>query len=440
MLIQLHWHLIDNKLGGFQGSCLLAYGTTLGIHHGQTRQLTVTETAHILNLLGVKCGVEWYVELLKRARDDVWSKDKLQFGRSGRVKDCCGFQERQHYVKMGNGGEFELSQEVLAVLPSDPYEQLDVARRITAMAISTRMSKLESETGKLRQRLAEKEHVILGLQERVAEAQSTLQETNSKITQSMDEQAKLATEKNSLALQVKKLMRDVAKLETFKRTLMQSLQEEDDKHGGEGGNNRGEPQSLALYKATQAETLSKAQIFEDDGRYARASFSANPPQYHDDADSKSATPTSQSARNSPKQIIRGTSSARGTPSLTPRLTPTGSPKPQPKKGSPLPSSYTLDSQHIQIPTSQPTSRSSSPPSSGSGQSRTTRLDGKEFFRQARARLSYEQFSSFLANIKELNAHRQTREETLANAEDIFGPENRDLYAAFEGILSRHLPS
>lgn len=80
-----------------------------------------------------------------------------------------------------------------------------------------------------------------------------------------------------------------------------------------------------------------------------------------------ATPTSQSARNSPKQIIRGTSSARGTPSLTPRLTPTGSPKPQPKKGSPLPSSYTLDSQHIQIPTSQPTSRSSSPPSSGSGQ-------------------------------------------------------------------------
>lgn len=41
--------------------------------------------------------------------------------------------------------------------------------------------------------------------------------------------------------------------------------------------------------------------------------------------------------------------------------------------------------------------------------RTTRLDGKEFFRQARSRLSYEQFSLFLANIKELNAHRQTRE-------------------------------
>lgn len=31
----------------------------------------------------------------------------------------------------------------------------------------------------------------------------------------------------------------------------------------------------------------------------------------------------------------------------------------------------------------------------------------------RARLSYEQFSSFLANIKELNAHRQTREVKLS---------------------------
>ena len=31
------------------------------------------------------------------------------------------------------------------------------------------------------------------------------------------------------------------------------------------------------------------------------------------------------------------------------------------------------------------------------------------FRWPRSRLTYEQFSSFLANIKELNAHRQTRE-------------------------------
>ena len=43
------------------------------------------------------------------------------------------------------------------------------------------------------------------------------------------------------------------------------------------------------------------------------------------------------------------------------------------------------------------------------------MDGKEFFRQARARLSYENFSQFLSNIKELNAHKQTRTETLERA-------------------------
>lgn len=88
----------------------------------------------------------------------------------------------------GNGSEFELPQEVLSVLPSDPYEQLDVARRITAMAVAARVSKLESETGKLRHKLTEKEHMIYGLQERVVETESTLQETSARLSHALDEQ------------------------------------------------------------------------------------------------------------------------------------------------------------------------------------------------------------------------------------------------------------
>ena len=68
-----------------------------------------------------------------------------------------------------------------------------------------------------------------------------------------------------------------------------------------------------------------------------------------------------------------------------------------------------------------------------------KVDGKEFFRQARARLSYEKFSQFLSNIKELNAHKQTRQETLARASEIFGDANADLYATFETLLVKHLP-
>jgi hypothetical protein len=65
-------------------------------------------------------------------------------------------------------------------------------------------------------------------------------------------QASLANEKNMLAGQVKKLLRDVAKLETFKRTLMQSLQEDDENPTGEGGDKRGVANSnLAIRRASR---------------------------------------------------------------------------------------------------------------------------------------------------------------------------------------------
>jgi hypothetical protein len=54
----------------------------------------------------------------------------------------------------------------------------------------------------------------------------------------------------------------------------------------------------------------------------------------------------------------------------------------------------------------------------------------------RARLSYEAFSQFLHAIKELNAGRQTREETLRTARTVFGPANSDLYTAVENLLMR----
>ena len=65
------------------------------------------------------------------------------------------------------------------------------------------------------------------------------------------------------------------------------------------------------------------------------------------------------------------------------------------------------------------------------------MDGKDFFRQARLRLSYEQFNQFLSNIKRLNDHAQTRDETLARAQEIFGAENGDLFNSFKTLLSKH---
>eukprot|EP00931_Biecheleriopsis_adriatica_P079805 TRINITY_DN53151_c0_g1_i1.p1 TRINITY_DN53151_c0_g1~~TRINITY_DN53151_c0_g1_i1.p1 ORF type:complete len:267 (+),score=72.56 TRINITY_DN53151_c0_g1_i1:21-821(+) len=65
------------------------------------------------------------------------------------------------------------------------------------------------------------------------------------------------------------------------------------------------------------------------------------------------------------------------------------------------------------------------------------VDGKAFFRLARSRLPYEDFNKFLAAIKRLNNAQQTREETLREASQIFGPERSDLYRDFENLLTRH---
>ncbi|PNX98678.1 hypothetical protein L195_g021933, partial [Trifolium pratense] len=140
-------------------------------------------------------------------------------------------------------------------------------------------------------------------------------------------------------------------------------------------------------------------------------------------------------------------------STTPRLTPTGSPPSFSVSVSPTRTSRPMSPRRHSISFSTSRGmhddRSSVFSSTGHGsisssdsvtgsQSGRTRVDGKEFFRQVRNRLSYEQFSAFLANVKELNSHKQTREVTLQKADEIFGPENKDLYTVFEGLITRNV--
>merc|ERR1712093_862540 len=62
-------------------------------------------------------------------------------------------------------------------------------------------------------------------------------------------------------------------------------------------------------------------------------------------------------------------------------------------------------------------------------------DGKAFFRQARSRLPQDSFNQFLASIKRLNNQAQSREDTLLEARQLFGPQNEDLYFQFENLLN-----
>ncbi|GMY33364.1 hypothetical protein FCV25MIE_28606 [Fagus crenata] len=333
-------------------------------------------------------------------------------------------------VSVAVGPDFELPDEILAVIPADPYEQLDLARKITSMAIASRVSKLESEVGRMRQRLHEKDRFAFELEERLASLERAYQEAQSRLNIALDENMKLSRERDSLEMTTKKLGRDLAKLEQFKRQLMQSLNDD----------NSSPAETVDIGTCDQ----SVPRAYPDEGANGYVTH-----QYLSGSTDVGNKTDEASRRVGQRFSI--------TPYITPRLTPTGTPKiistsgsprgysavgsPQKTSGTTSPTKPPYEGRTILsswYPSSQQSSAANSPPRGRPQPGRTPRIDGKEFFRQARSRLSYEQFSAFLANIKELNAQKQTREETLRKAEDIFGTDNKDLYLSFQGLLNRNV--
>ncbi|XP_076907504.1 uncharacterized protein At4g15545-like isoform X2 [Bidens hawaiensis] len=323
---------------------------------------------------------------------------------------------------------FELPQEILSVLPSDPFQQLDVARKITSIALSTRVSALEAESSDLRQQLADRETLIADLYAQIDSLDSSLTQNLNKLSIVNQEKESLFKENAALVETVNKLKRDVAKLESFRKTLMMSLQDEE-------GSNAAGPTVAAANVQSQTSLSSQTYSGEDDesAPLTRSQSSDVGNSYHDEPVKDASRP-----RISPSLLLASQTS-------TPRLTPPGSPPTlsasasptrTPKPVSPRRHSIAVSSARggIDGKSSVFSSASSSLYGSMSGR---TRVDGKEFFRQVRSRLSYEQFAAFLANVKELNSQKQSKEETLRKADEIFGPENKDLYAIFEGLISRN---
>ncbi|GLT99243.1 hypothetical protein SLE2022_166920 [Rubroshorea leprosula] len=329
------------------------------------------------------------------------------------------------------GSTFDLPEEVLQVLPSDPFDQLDVARKITSIALSTRVSSLESESSALRAQLAQKDELIAQLQAQIESLDASLSETADKLARADLEKVSLLKDNASLSNTVRKLHRDVSKLEVFRRTLMQSLQEDDESSGG-GTQIIAKPTPTEDDASWLSRTSSMRSHFEIGNSFAE----------HRETDaSKPGIPGIShglllvSQTNTPRVTPPGSP-----PSLSASVSPTRTSKP----GSPRRHSMSFSTSRgmfddrssifSSVPSSHHSSISTSDTGSHSGR---TRVDGKEFFRQVRSRLSYEQFGAFLANVKEFNSHKQTKEETLHKAEEIFGEENKDLYVTFESLIAQY---
>ncbi|KAL4388203.1 hypothetical protein GQ457_09G022790 [Hibiscus cannabinus] len=310
--------------------------------------------------------------------------------------------------KESGGSTFDLPEEVLQVLPPDPFDQLDVARKITSIALSSRVSSLEAESFSLKHQLADKDQQIADLCAQIDALEASLSETSDKLLKADQEKESLLKDNASLFNTVRKLQRDVSKLEIFRRKLMRSLQDD-------------EESSVKDDASLLSRTASMQSQYSDTGN-----------SYAEDHDTDGATLR--------PAIPHGLLLASQT--STPRLTPPGSPPCVSASASPTRKSKPVSPRRhaVSFSTSRGMfdDRSSISSTDSGSQTGRTRVDGKEFFRQVRNRLSYEQFGAFLTNVKELNSHKQTREETLRKADEIFGSDNRDLYALFEGLINRNV--
>ncbi|PUZ66045.1 hypothetical protein GQ55_3G275100 [Panicum hallii var. hallii] len=314
-------------------------------------------------------------------------------------------------AEAGEQQDFGLPTELVAVLPSDPFAQLDVARKITSIALSSRLGRLEAEAARLRAQLAERDAEAEDLRERVEQLDAALAVATGRLRRVEEEKETLVRENSSLSNTVRKLNRDVAKLEVFKKTLVQSLQEDD-----------GIDTTAPMARVAASPNFSSAPSDEDSALQTSKS-----PQFSETASSVSegSSQVDPDAPRLPRPHVFLPSYNN-----TPKMTPPGSP--------PRRHSISITSMNMFNDRSSGYSGNYSSPFDAASQTGRTRVDGKEFFRQVRNRLSYEQFGAFLANVKELNAYRQTREDTLRKADEIFGPENKDLYTIFESLITRNV--
>ena len=260
------------------------------------------------------------------------------------------------------------------VLPDDPSDQLELAHRIANLAFVSKVQQLERENANLREQNADVKMKTKQLERKVLNLENELAEAADKAVLAMEERDKLHAEKTALINTVKKLNREVAKLDNFKRNLMQTLQDEDDPVGaGDASGDRLVSGVLSTATAGMSKSVGgSARVPTQRARPARP----------------------RAAQNRRRQ--RGVHPAR----IAPRDGAGAGP-------SPAPGGFGGGGSGLGSAASSPAGVAN-------------KVDGKEFFRRARARLSYENFSQFLQNIKELNAHKQTRAETLARAAEIFG--------------------
>jgi len=272
-------------------------------------------------------------------------------------------------------------------LPQEHEDQMQLGIRIITSAFQNKINNMEQEIRGLRLTCEEQRGNVSGLQKKTSALEVELVESHQRSQQLSEENKELFRTVNSLRKQI-------TRLEHLKQAVLSSIQDDQEKEAEQPYDSRVLMNDEFIKGATP---LTSAEMGFGNTSAAGGRLAGHqqvlPPQ----------AGTAPAATVAPPAAMRYDSSALAPPAGMMGVT--------------------------------------TPPAGvggaavGSGSSPV--IDGKQFFRQARSRLSYEAFNLFLASIKRLNSQQQSREETLDEARRIFGPELQDLYRDFENLLNRH---
>ena len=147
---------------------------------------------------------------------------------STRAREMAPNAKRRSHARAPSRPPSRRPTRLVQVLPEDPTDQLELAHRIANLAFVGKVQELERECATLQSQALDRASKIKSLERKLGAATEELDDAREKAASAIEEQSKLAQEKNALINTVKKLNRDNAKLDAFKRNLMQTLHDEEE--------------------------------------------------------------------------------------------------------------------------------------------------------------------------------------------------------------------
>lgn len=125
-----------------------------------------------------------------------------------------------------------MSQHFLHTLPREPDEQLRVGLQVIELAYTEKGRQLEAEVQSLRAYGKERQTQVGLLERRVGELELQVGQGEQRARELAAENAGLVNEKSALFNEVRQLQERLGKLDQFKRAIMQSISENDPPIGG----------------------------------------------------------------------------------------------------------------------------------------------------------------------------------------------------------------